>query len=217
MGSDPHKDARIFYAGAPVEEAAAVLIALHGRGSDADDILGLAEAIAPANWALVAPQAVGHTWYPNSFLAPRAENEPYLSSALWLIKNTVDRLVDSGVETKRIALCGFSQGACLSTEFVGRNPTRYAAVVAFTGGLVGPLGEPISLAGDLEGTPILLSSGDPDPHVPWARVVESAELLTAIGSAVSARRYARQAHTVWPAEIAEARTLLENALESKTA
>jgi phospholipase/carboxylesterase len=158
--------------------------------------------------ALLAPQAPGHTWYPFSFLAPRQENEPYLSSALDQVRAALTFATSAGLTAAQVAFCGFSQGACLATEIVARHPQRYAGLLAFTGGLIGPLDEPISLSGDLSGTPVLLSSGDPDTHVPWKRVEQSAQLLTGIGANVSLKRYPRRPHTILPEEIENGRKLL---------
>jgi phospholipase/carboxylesterase len=204
MTSDPHGTQAIVSMGTPLADAAGVLILLHGRGGTAEDILGLGEAIAPEKWAMLAPQASGNSWYPLSFLAPREQNEPYLTSALGRVQAAVDTALAAGVAAEKIVIGGFSQGACLATEFVGRNPRRYAALLAFTGGLIGPLGAPIQLTGDLAGTPVLLSSGDPDPHVPWARVQQSAELLQGIGGRVTIRRYPGKLHSVAGEELRSA-------------
>jgi predicted esterase len=208
MTSNPHAAQPIAKAGKPLAGAAGALILLHGRGGSADDILALGQAIASPDWALLAPQASGHTWYPYSFLAPREQNEPYLSSALERVKAAVDAASAAGIAHEKIVVAGFSQGACLATEFVGRNPRRYGALLAFTGGLIGPSAEPIVLTGELAGTPVLLSSGDPDPHVPWARVQQSAELLTEIGGKVTLQRWPGRPHTVSPQEVEIARAVL---------
>jgi phospholipase/carboxylesterase len=214
MISDPHSSQPIVQAGTSLSHASAAVILTHGRGGSAEDILVLGAAIAPGGVALLAPQAAGNTWYPNSFLAPRSQNEPFLSSALARVQAALTMAVDAGIPPERIAFCGFSQGACLATEFVGRRPRRYAGLIAFTGGLIGPLDEPITLTGDLEGTPVLLSSGDPDPHVPWERVEQSARLLTNIGGVVTVRRYADRPHTVLQEEIREGKKLLASTLIS---
>ena len=218
MGDDmelagPHAGAEIIEAGAPLYESRGALILLHGRGASATDILGLGYEIAPEGVALLAPQAVGNTWYPKSFLAPIQENEPWLSSALGLVEWLVDRCVAAGIPTERIAVSGFSQGACLSTEFVARHPRRYAAVAAFTGGLIGPPGMSLHHEGSLEGTPVLFSSGDPDPHVPWVRVQESARELEAMGARVEVRHHVLRPHTILPAEVAMGRELLRTAFD----
>ena len=208
MTSDPHGTQGIVSIGSPLPDAAGVLILLHGRGGTAEDILGLGEPIAPEQWAMLAPQASGNSWYPFSFLAPREQNEPYLTSALGRVRAAVDMALAAGIAADKIAIAGFSQGACLATEFVGRNPRRYAALLAFTGGLIGPLGAPIKLTGDLAGTPVLLSSGDPDPHVPWARVQQSADLLQEIGGRVTIRRFPGKPHSVTGEELRSASDVL---------
>ena len=212
MISDPHSAEPIVRAGTPLVQAAGAIILLHGRGGSAQDVLGLGAAIAPPGFALLAPQAAGHTWYPYSFLAPRVQNEPGLSSALGRVAAALELATGSGLSTDKVAICGFSQGACLATEFVGRHPRRYAALLAFTGGLIGPPDEPISLTGNLQQTPVLLSSGDPDAHVPWIRVLQTAGLLAGIGGVVETRRYQGRPHTVLQEEVLDAKQLLWSSL-----
>ncbi len=195
-------------AGAPLAGAAGAMILIHGRGGSAADILGLGAAIAPPNWALVAPRVAGNSWYPYSFLAPREENEPNLTDALAAVRAALETALAAGVELDRIVFAGFSQGACLSTEFVGRNPARYGGLMAFTGGLIGPVGTPLLLTGDLAGMPALLSAADPDIHVPWSRVEESARLLSDIGANITLRHNPGQPHTVSAAEVAVAREMM---------
>jgi phospholipase/carboxylesterase len=209
MTNDPHAADAVHQAGAPLETADLAMVLLHGRGGSAEDILQLGSALHLPNVAYVAPQAAGHTWYPLSFLAPRNANEPYLSSALVKIESLVHNLEQSGLGRERIVVAGFSQGACLATEFVASHPARYGALIAFTGGLIGPPGSlQTSPSGELKGTPALLCSGDPDPHVPWARVEESAAILSAMGAAVTTKRYPGRPHTVTQEELELARNLL---------
>jgi predicted esterase len=206
--SDPHGDQPLLTLGAKLTQATAAVILLHGRGASAEDILGLATEMYDERFAYLAPQAAGHSWYPNSFLAPLEKNEPWLSSALAKVGTIVQQAVTAGVSRDRIFLCGFSQGACLSSEFVARNPTRYGGLIAFTGGLIGPPDADLHHEGDLGGMPALFSSGDPDPHVPWSRVLESAEQFTAMGAEVKTQRYPGRPHTVLPQEIKSARDLI---------
>jgi predicted esterase len=206
----------IIHAGTPIEQATAAMILLHGRGGAAQDILALGSALTGDRIALLASQAPGQTWYPLSFLAPRQQNEPYLSSALKQVQTMLAVATSSGLKPSRIAFCGFSQGACLATEFVARHAQRYAGLLAFTGGLIGPLEEPISLTGDLAGTPVLLSSGDPDTHVPWKRVQQSGELLTGIGGKVILQRYPGRPHTILPEEIENGKQLLSRLFRPST-
>jgi phospholipase/carboxylesterase len=218
MTTDPHGAAAVLHAGAPLGEASLAVILLHGRGASAEDILGLSSAINLPGIAYLAPQAAGHTWYPQSFLAPRAANEPSLSSALAKVGAVVRTAAEAGLGLDRIVVAGFSQGACLATEFVARNPARYGGLIAFTGGLIGPPGTDFSPLREtapeaLAGMPALFCSGDPDPHVPWARVEESAAVLAGMGASVIARRIPGRPHTVTQAELQLAHDLLTNALQ----
>jgi phospholipase/carboxylesterase len=210
--TDPHRDQPVRHFGAKLPEATAAVILLHGRGGSAEDILGLATEMYDENFAYLAPEAAGHTWYPYSFLSPIEQNEPWLSSALAKIGATVKLALDAGLARERIFVCGFSQGACLSSEFVARNPARYGGVIAFTGGLIGPPGIDLHHPGRLDGMPALFSSGDPDPHVPWSRVLETAEQFTTMGAEVRTQRYEGRPHTVLPQEIEAAREILFRAV-----
>lgn len=208
MVSDPHRDQPVRTKGADLSKASAAVILLHGRGASAEDILSLAGELYDKSFAYLAPQAEGNQWYPSSFMAPIEQNEPWLSSALAKVGTILQQALDAGLSRDRIFVCGFSQGACLSSEFVARNPARYGGLIAFTGGLIGPSGVDLRHDGDLEGMPALFSSGDPDPHVPWSRVLESAQQFTAMGAAVKTQRYPGRPHTVFPQEIKSARDLI---------
>ena len=182
---------------------------IHGRGATAESILSLYDAMDLPTVAAIAPQAAGGTWYPHSFLAPLAANQPWLDSALARVGGTVNDLIVRGIPSERIALLGFSQGACLASEFLVRSPRRYAAAMILTGGVIGPLdGARATAAGSLAGTPIFLGAGEPDAHVPIARAIETATMLSAMGARVDFRRYAGRPHTVGEDELAACRSLL---------
>jgi phospholipase/carboxylesterase len=199
--SDPHRDGAILQFGKPLAEAAGAVILLHGRGGSAEDILSLSRDLYFPQLAYLAPQAAANSWYPNSFLAPIAQNEPWLTSALRKVEVLVEMANGAGISRDRIVIGGFSQGACLAGEFVARHPQRYAGLIALTGGLIGPPGADLKHPGDLAGTPAFFGSGDPDPHVPWQRVQESAKILTEMGATVTIRRYANRPHTISAEEI----------------
>ena len=207
----PHGGERVLVDGAPLETAAGALIAIHGRGAGAEDIIALGKEIAPANVAILAPQAAGNTWYPYRFLEPTERNEPYLSSALRVVADLIAQLGEHGIPPERVALLGFSQGACLALEVAARNPRRYAGVIGFSGGLIGPPGTSFDYAGSLESTPVFIGSSDVDPHIPKERVEESAVALDRLGAAVDARLYPGMGHTVNREELEAARSLLEDA------
>jgi phospholipase/carboxylesterase len=212
---NPHANQPVLHVGAPLASARGAVVLLHGRGGSAEDILSLAQPLHREGLAYLAPQAAGHTWYPNSFLAPREANEPWLTSALAAIATTVESIEAAGIPRDRIVIAGFSQGACLSSEFVASNPARYAGLIAFTGGLIGPPDADLHHHGSLSGTPALLLSGDPDPHVPWQRVQATAAELERMGAIVTARRYPNRPHTISPEELDHARRLLQDAFPSQ--
>lgn len=184
------------------------MILVHGRGATADDILSLAEEVGRPGWAYLAPQAAGHTWYPNSFLAPLARNEPGLSSGLAVIGDLLAQVAQAGIPAELTVLLGFSQGACLTLEFVARHARRYGAVAGLSGGLIGPDGTPRAYPGSLAGTPIFLGCSDVDFHIPKVRVEESAAVLEGLGAAVTTRLYPRMGHTVNADEIAFVRAMV---------
>jgi predicted esterase len=192
----PHAGQPLLRSGPSPKDARLVAIMLHGRGASAEDILGLAQQFSARDIAYVAPQAAGSTWYPHSFLAPIARNEPWLGSALRVIAGLVEDLAQQGIPSERLVVMGFSQGACLTLEFAVRHARRYAAVVAFTGGLIGPPGTPRDYTGDFAGTPIFIGSSDVDPHVPLERVQESTAVFRKIGATVDERIYPRMGHTI---------------------
>jgi len=205
---DPHRNQPVIQRGASLDSAAGAVVVVHGRGASAEDILGLAEEFDLPALAYLAPEAAGHTWYPYSFLAPIEQNQPWLDSALNLLKTIVEQASAAGLPLHKIAFAGFSQGACLTTEFVARNPARYGGLVAFTGGLIGPPGTQFNYSGELSGMPCFLGAGDPDPHVPWKRVEESASALSALGGGVTLRRYPGLPHTINHDEIQQAKQIL---------
>src|SRR3954471_22918437 len=207
--NDPHSDQPILRLGPEIGEASAVAIFLHGRGSSAQQILSIYNELQLNDVSALAPQAAAHTWYPQSFLAPIEANQPYLDSALQRVDFVVNSVLSAGRTADRIALIGFSQGACLASEYIARNPRRYGAAVIFTGGLIGTPGTRRNYAGSLEGTPIFIGTSDPDPHVPFERVQETKAVLERMGAAVELRRYPGMPHTINDDELAAARSLIQ--------
>ncbi len=211
MNNEPHRGGSVRHLGKPLNEAEGAVILLHGRGGSTEDILSLVPELYVPVLAYLAPEAAGHGWYPNSFLAPISQNEPWLTSALRKVEAVLQMANDAGISAERIVVAGFSQGACLATEFVARHPRRYAGLIAFTGGLIGPPGADLTHTGDLAGTPAFFGSGDPDPHVPWQRVEQSGEDSGRDGAAVLSRRYPNLPHTISGEEIGIARNLILDA------
>jgi phospholipase/carboxylesterase len=193
---------QIITAGVPVSQAKKALLMIHGRGASANSILSLADHLSlPADMAIIAPQATQHSWYPYSFMAPVKSNEPALSSALALVDQVVQDLNKQGIDRKNIYFLGFSQGACLTLEYVARHGQQYGGVMAFTGGLIGQELNLSNYSGDFGQTPILVATGDPDPHVPVSRVEESVAQLTEMNADVLYKVYKGRPHTITQEEL----------------
>lgn len=180
---------------------------VHGRGASAEDILSLASEFYHPEFAYLAPQAANNTWYPYPFMTPMQQNEPWLSSALQALEETLAYITEH-VPAERVILLGFSQGACLATEFAARNARRYLGIAGLSGGLIGPDGTPRDYPGSLDGTPVFLGCSDIDPHIPKERVEETARVLTALGGEVTMRLYPKMAHTINEDEIAAVRDMM---------
>lgn len=208
MSGDPHAGQPVRTAGADPADARAGVVLCHGRGARAASMLDIARQVDVDGVAYLAPQATRGTWYPNSFMAPVDSNEPHLTSALATVGRTVGRLTGAGVPRKRVAVGGFSQGACLATEYAARNPARYGGIVALSGGLIGPEGTDFEYDGSLDGTPAFLGCSDVDPHIPVERVHETADALDALGADVTEEIYDGMGHTVNPDELAHVRELV---------
>jgi predicted esterase len=204
----PHQGQPVLAAGAPLAEARAALLMVHGRGASAADILTYAGELARPGLAMLAPQAAGNAWYPASFMAPLAANEPDLSSALALLDALVARIAAAGVPAARTVLLGFSQGACLALEYAARHARRYGGLVGWSGGLIGPDDAPRDYAGSLDGTPVFLGCGNADPYIPTLRVTLSASVLRRLGGDVTARLYPGLGHTVNQDELDAARAIV---------
>ncbi len=210
---DPHAGQPVLSWGAPLAEAKAAMIMVHGRGASAEDILGLAEELPASTVAFLAPQAAGRVWYPQSFLSPIESNEPGITSGLALLATIEGRVRDAGIPPEAVFLLGFSQGACLILEYAARNARRFGGVFGLSGGLIGPDGTPRNYTGSMAGTPVLLGCSDVDPHIPKARVLLSAEVFERLGAHVSTRLYANMGHMVNEDELEAVRTVMAPALE----
>jgi phospholipase/carboxylesterase len=208
----PHQGQPVRIAGEPLDRARAAMLMIHGRGATAEDILSLANEFGQAGFAYLAPQAVGNTWYPNRFLAPLVENEPWLSSALALVGDVLAQIIHAGVPRERIMVLGFSQGACLTLEFAARNAKRYGGIVGLSGALIGPDDSPRDYKGSLAGTPVFLGCSDVDFHVPKERVDQTADVLKRLGGEITKRLYPNMDHSVNQDEIDFVRGMMQSLL-----
>lgn len=210
--ADPHGAARIATIGPALEELGPdgiAMILIHGRGATAEDILGIADLFSGSRISAVAPEANGYQWYPQRFIAPRQENQPFLDSALNLIDRLVGTVTAAGINARRLVLAGFSQGACLAAEYVASHPQRYGGVFVLSGGVIGPPGGLPDYRGSLEGTPVLIGCADNDFHIPVERVRETARIMEALDASVELQVFPGTAHSIYEDEVvAMRRTVL---------
>jgi predicted esterase len=205
----PHENQPVVEAGAPLGTAPAVVIMVHGRNAGPQNILDLAQRWDRPAVTYLAPAAANRTWYPYSFMADIASNEPGVSSGLAVLQSLVERATAAGVDRSRIVLCGFSQGACLVSEFAVRHAARYGGLLIFSGGAIGAPGTRWEYRGRFEGTPVFLGCSDRDAHVPESRVRETADVFTRMGADVRLRIYPGMGHLVNDDELACAEQLLD--------
>ena len=214
--SSLHQDQPLLDRGAALSDANVAVILLHGRGASARGILSLADELDLPDVAYLAPQAANRSWYPQSFMAPIEDNEPALSSALQVVGDTVAHATDGGLTEERVVLLGFSQGACLATEYTARHPQRYGGVVGLSGGLIGSEGTDFDYEGTLDGTPTFLGCSDQDPYIPLERVEETATIFRGLGATVTKRIYEGMAHTTNDDELQFVRSLLRDVSDRPT-
>ncbi|MEO1276741.1 MAG: dienelactone hydrolase family protein [Pseudomonadota bacterium] len=198
------------------------LVALHGRGGSAADILGLVNALGLPDVAAVAPEARGRSWWPTSFLAPHAEVQPHLDRALLAVEEGVAALRAQGLASEKIGVLGFSQGACLAAEYVARKGGPLLGLWAFSGALIGTgdaegQGQerlygygPKRFDGyaELTGVPAYISCHEADPHIPVHRVRESVDVFAAQGAKVETIIYPGPGHSIRTDDIAALRAAL---------
>ena len=213
--NNPHKGQPVATRGKLLDEDRGVVVMIHGRGRDTDDILGLADRIGDENVTYLAPAAKDNSWYPHPFMEPIEKNEPYLSYALEVYNDLINKLVGEGIPKRRIVLAGFSQGACLTAEYAVRSADRYGGILLFTGGLIGPPGTRWRHEDSFGGTPVFLGTSDVDEFVPEERVRESARVFERMGAKVDLRVYPGMDHIVNDDEIAAARKILQEVASGK--
>jgi predicted esterase len=212
----PHQNQPVRVAGVNLSEARGAMVMLHGRGATAESILTLVPALGIADFAYLAPQAGGNSWWPLSFLAPISQNEPGISSAMQAVEDVLAHVEAAGVPPDRTVLLGFSQGACLAAEFAARHARRYGGVASLSGGLIGPNGTPRDYPGSLDGTPVFLGCSDMDSHIPAERVRLSAEVLERLGGEVTMRLYPGMGHTIIEDELEAVRAMMALVPASKS-
>ncbi len=198
---NPHLQTPVRHSGAPLATASHAVIAVHGRNGSPES---LEATVARLNWpsvACIAPAAHNKAWYPERFMVPTERNQPWLDHALEAYDSWVQHAISHGIPRERIILLGFSQGACLTAEYAVRNATRYAGVVLFTGGVIGPEGTTWNNSGSFDGTPVYSGTGDTDEWIPLSRARETADVMRRMGAMVHERVLPSRPHTVSDTEI----------------
>jgi phospholipase/carboxylesterase len=211
-----HHGQPVLHTGEDLARAKGAVILLHGRGASAEDILGLSDAIELPGLAWFAPEAAGRVWLPNHFFHPVADNEPWLSSALEVVHGLVEGFAAAGIPAGRTFVGGFSQGACLAAEYGLRHPRRWGGIFVLSGASLGPEGDPeaasLRPAGSLEGTPVIVSCGDPDPYFDAAAVHRAASLFRERGADVRELMVPGLGHQVSDESLEMCRSAIESAL-----
>lgn len=208
----PHQGLAPAEYGASIPKAKAAMILIHGRGATAQSMFSLADELAQPDFHYTAPQAYDHTWYPYSFLAPKKKNQPGISSGIQVLYDVLESLVTQGVPKDKIMLLGFSQGACLATEFVARHPQKLGGVVALSGGLIGPDVSETNYTGSMYQTPVFLGCSNVDPHIPKERVDETERVFNKLNAHVNKHIYKGMGHTVNQDEIKIIRGMMADIL-----
>ena len=210
----PHHGQPVYTAGHTLARATAAVILLHGRGVSAPSALGLAGDLPGEGVAFLAPQAAGNSWYPHRFIAPLAQNEPFLSSALDAVGQVLAQVEAAGLAAGQVIIGGFSQGACLAAEFVARHPRRYGGVFALSGGLIGPPGTAFTIPAPLDGMPVFIGCGDADPHIPIERIYETTAAFSSVNAAVTQRIYPAMGHSINADELEHIQALVRGVLSA---
>ncbi|WP_029475729.1 VOC family protein [Deinococcus frigens] len=200
----PGPGIQVLTAGRPLGEARVAAILLHGRGATAQDILSLEGGLNLSAFTYLAPQAAGNSWYPHSFLAPVAENQPHLDAALATVEDLLTELEAQGIPAQKVVLGGFSQGACLALEYASRSAVKLGGVVALSGALI-----TLDRDADLDGLPIFMGVAPDDAHIPLDRFEASADLLRSRGAALDARVFPGLGHAVNAEELDAMRALMQ--------
>jgi phospholipase/carboxylesterase len=209
----PHQKTTPAVAGLNPEDTDTAMILVHGRGASPESILTLADDLDEPQLHYVAPRASQSTWYPFSFLMPTEQNQPGLNSGLQVIYTLVENLISKGINREKIIIGGFSQGACLASEFVARHPAKYGGLVALSGGLIGNSVDIDQYEGSLEGTPVFLGCSDVDPHIPVERVHDTEAVFQKLGADVTKKIYPGMPHTVIADELVHVKKLIQSVRE----
>lgn len=176
------------------------IIAVHGWGANAMDLLGLApilhrgEALVlcpQGPFALADPQSrmvVGFGWFP--LAAGRPPDPLEFAKATGLLEEWIDEAAKQyPIDKNHVVLLGFSQGGVMAYELFLRDPTRYVGLAALSTWFPPEIAEKAHANDALRGRPVLVIHGSQDPMVPVERAQESRDLLLPLGVSVTYREF----------------------------
>lgn len=189
-------------------QADSLVIFLHGYGADGNDLLGLADPLAPhlPNTLFAAPDApersamnpAGYQWFPIPWIDGSSEEVAAegMARAIVDLNAFLDQIMqDQGIPAERTVLVGFSQGTMISLHIAPRRAPAFAGVVGFSGRLL----DPEQLEDEIiSRPPVLLIHGDQDDVVPPQSLPQAAEALQAAGINVYAHVMRGTAHGIAP-------------------
>jgi phospholipase/carboxylesterase len=166
----------------------ALVILLHGYGSNGADLISLAPfwAKAAPGAAFVAPNAIapcaqapgGYQWFDIASLDPQGVDYGVRQAAASVDRFVSRELDRHGLDPSRLVLGGFSQGTMMALHVGLRRERPLAGILGFSGMLAAPA----RLKQELRSRPpVLLIHGDRDPMIPASAMFEAAEAIAAAG------------------------------------
>jgi phospholipase/carboxylesterase len=169
-------------------EPDALVVLIHGYGSNGEDLIALARAIQPAlpDAAFVAPNAPSQLdrmaaayqwWSIETFsMAERATGAASATPALDAF--ITDELEKTGLPSSRLVLVGFSQGTMMALHVGLRRSEPIAGIIGISGMLVAP----DNLEADIRSRPpVMLIHGTEDDVVPFRSMAIATTALEVIG------------------------------------
>jgi phospholipase/carboxylesterase len=207
----------------PGRGTATHLVALcHGYGSDGQDLISLSyhwQSVLPGA-AFVAPNApercpmspTGYQWFPLSRIDPQETLKGTQAAAPKLDAFLDAELARLGLADDKLALVGFSQGTMMSLYVGLRRKSAPAAIVGFSGILVG--GETLPRLD--KAPPVLLTHGDADTVIPVQALFQSANALAEAGVSVQWHVSHGLGHGIDAAGLALAGQFLKDAFSGRS-
>lgn len=174
------------------------VIALHGHGAHAQDLVGLAPHLARGRALWILPQAeftiepgyYGFTWFRRDpATGQRAAEEP--DRAIEVVSGFMaDAYERYPVDPDRVVLLGFSQGGMLAYRLALAEPRRYAGLAALSTSLGADQADALGTAEGRGDLPVLVQHGLDDPTISVDRARESVDHLRRLGVTPEYREYA---------------------------